>query len=311
MSSVSRRIAVDAAGYVAAATRIASPNRDARPAGTPPTLVVVHGISLPPRAFGGDGVVRLFTNTLDVAAHPFYATVAQLRVSAHFFIRRDGALLQFVSCRRPRVARGRLVVARARAMQRLLDRDRARGHRRRAVHGAPVREARRCCCARSSVAIRSRPPSGTATSLRAARPIPAPRSTGIGSPACPARACSRSAGSMGWPGGARRLTGPPHRRRCCAEVDPKEAPGRSPAGRAAPGRTHRTRLHPGTHTSPAKTRAARLPEPPRPASKHRHAAAQKSRYNKRLTAVGTARRQWRRAARRRCGDACRGTAGAR
>jgi N-acetyl-anhydromuramoyl-L-alanine amidase len=80
-----RALSVDAAGYVAAATRIASPNRDARPASTPPTLVVIHGISLPPRTFGGDGVVRLFTNTLDAAAHPY-------------FIRRDGALLQFVSC---------------------------------------------------------------------------------------------------------------------------------------------------------------------------------------------------------------------
>ena len=98
MSSVSRRLAVDDAGYVTAATRIVSPNRDVRPAGTPPTLVVIHGISLPPYTFGGDGVVRLFTNTLDAAVHPFYATVAQLRVSAHFFIRRDGALLQFVSC---------------------------------------------------------------------------------------------------------------------------------------------------------------------------------------------------------------------
>ena len=59
---------------------------------------MIHGISLPPRTFGGDGVVRLFTNTLDAAAHPYYATIAHLRVSAHFFIRRDGALLQFVSC---------------------------------------------------------------------------------------------------------------------------------------------------------------------------------------------------------------------
>jgi N-acetyl-anhydromuramoyl-L-alanine amidase len=93
-----RRLAVDAAGRVAAARWIASPNRDARPADAAQTLVVIHGISLPPRAFGGDGVVRLFTNTLDAGAHPYYATIAHLRVSAHFFIRRDGALLQFVSC---------------------------------------------------------------------------------------------------------------------------------------------------------------------------------------------------------------------
>jgi AmpD protein len=83
---------------VAAATQIASPNRDARPPGAAPSLVVVHGISLPPGEFGGDGVIRLFTNTLDPVAHPYYQSVAQLRVSAHFFIRRNGALLQFVPC---------------------------------------------------------------------------------------------------------------------------------------------------------------------------------------------------------------------
>jgi AmpD protein len=84
--------------WVAAATRIASPNRDARPPGTVPSLVIVHGISLPPRMFAGDGVARLFTNTLDAAAHPYYATIVHARVSAHFFIRRDGTLLQFVAC---------------------------------------------------------------------------------------------------------------------------------------------------------------------------------------------------------------------
>lgn len=94
----SRALAVDARGYVAAATQIASPNRDARPNETMPSLVIVHGISLPPRTFGGDAVARLFTNTLDASAHPYYAAVAHLRVSAHFFIRRDGMLFQFVPC---------------------------------------------------------------------------------------------------------------------------------------------------------------------------------------------------------------------
>jgi AmpD protein len=94
----SRALAVTPVGWVPAATRIVSPNRDTRPPGIVPSLVVVHGISLPPRTFGGDGVVRLFTNTLDAGAHPYYATIASLRVSAHFFIRRGGALLQFVPC---------------------------------------------------------------------------------------------------------------------------------------------------------------------------------------------------------------------
>jgi AmpD protein len=93
-----RILAIDSRGYVTAAAQIASPNCDARPPGTMPSLVVVHGISLPPRRFGGDGVARLFTNTLDASTHPYYATVAHLRVSAHFFIRRDGTLFQFVSC---------------------------------------------------------------------------------------------------------------------------------------------------------------------------------------------------------------------
>jgi AmpD protein len=93
-----RRMSVDARGKVALAYQIRSPNRDARPTDSGVSLVVVHGISLPPGEFGGDGIERLFTNRLDPGAHPFFATVAQLKVSAHFLIRRDGALIQFVSC---------------------------------------------------------------------------------------------------------------------------------------------------------------------------------------------------------------------
>ena len=69
---------------------VLSPNCDERPGGEPPSLVVIHAISLPPERFGGDGVERLFTNCLDPAAHPYYADIHRLRVSAHFFIRRDG-----------------------------------------------------------------------------------------------------------------------------------------------------------------------------------------------------------------------------
>jgi len=83
---------------VAQARQIPSPNHDARPAGTNITLVVVHAISLPPGEFGGDGIERLFTNRLDPGAHPYFATVATLKVSSHFLIRRDGTLVQFVSC---------------------------------------------------------------------------------------------------------------------------------------------------------------------------------------------------------------------
>ena len=73
-----------------------SPNHDERPAGEPVRLIVIHAISLPPDQFGGPGVEQLFTNTLDPTAHPYYATIQHLRVSAHYFIRRDGQLLCFV-----------------------------------------------------------------------------------------------------------------------------------------------------------------------------------------------------------------------
>jgi AmpD protein len=66
----------------------------------PISLVVLHSISLPPGRYGGDAVERLFTNRLDTHAHPSFAELAGLRVSAHFFVRRDGATLQFVSCDR-------------------------------------------------------------------------------------------------------------------------------------------------------------------------------------------------------------------
>ena len=61
-------------------------------------LVVLHSISLPPGQYGGDAIERLFTNRLDWDAHPYYAQIRGLQVSSHFLIRRDGELLQFVSC---------------------------------------------------------------------------------------------------------------------------------------------------------------------------------------------------------------------
>jgi N-acetyl-anhydromuramoyl-L-alanine amidase len=95
-----RRLVIDADGRANVAAQIASPNSDARPHDTPISLVVVHGISVPPGEFGGDGIERLFTNRLDPEAHPYHATIASLRVSAHFVVRRDGWLLQFVPCNR-------------------------------------------------------------------------------------------------------------------------------------------------------------------------------------------------------------------
>lgn len=89
---------INHAGWLSGARKVPSPNFDVRPAGMPVDLVVVHAISLPPEQFGGPWVERLFANTLPPAAHPYFEQIAHLRVSAHFFIRRDGEVLQFVSC---------------------------------------------------------------------------------------------------------------------------------------------------------------------------------------------------------------------
>ena len=90
-------MAINDAGWLECAVHIPSPNFDARAAGDI-SLLVIHNISLPPDEFGGDGVERLFTNTLDRSAHPYYQTIPQGRVSSHFYIRREGHLIQFVSC---------------------------------------------------------------------------------------------------------------------------------------------------------------------------------------------------------------------
>lgn len=91
---------IDAGGMADAARYIPSPNCDDRPEGAVVDLLVIHNISLPPGVFGGDAVIDLFMNRLDPQAHPYFATIAGLRVSAHFFIRREGELLQFVPCSR-------------------------------------------------------------------------------------------------------------------------------------------------------------------------------------------------------------------
>ena len=73
------------------------------------SLVVLHSISLPPGEYGGDAIERLFTNRLDWDVHPYYQGIRGLRVSAHFLLRRDGQLLQFVSCDRRAWHAGRSV----------------------------------------------------------------------------------------------------------------------------------------------------------------------------------------------------------
>ncbi len=91
---------IGADGLARGARYLASPNCDARPPGARVSLLVVHSISLPPGRYGGDAVARLFTNRLDPRAHRAFRDIFHLRVSAHFFVRRDGALQQFVPVHR-------------------------------------------------------------------------------------------------------------------------------------------------------------------------------------------------------------------
>jgi AmpD protein len=92
------RRAVWQAGWWRHARQVRSANFGARPAAEQVSLAVVHSISLPPGQYGGDAVERFFTNSLDPGEHAYFVGLRDLRVSAHFFIRRDGGVLQFVSC---------------------------------------------------------------------------------------------------------------------------------------------------------------------------------------------------------------------
>ena len=84
-------------GWVDRARRVPSPNRDARPDGAEISLLLLHAISLPPGEYGGDAIERLFTNCLDPQAHPYFREICGLKVSAHFLVRRDGSVIQFVA----------------------------------------------------------------------------------------------------------------------------------------------------------------------------------------------------------------------
>ena len=85
-------------GWYRFARRLESPNFGPRPTDTQPELIVIHCISLPPGDFGTGQVQRLFTTQLDWDAHEYFRSIRDLKVSAHFFIARDGQLWQFVSC---------------------------------------------------------------------------------------------------------------------------------------------------------------------------------------------------------------------
>jgi AmpD protein len=79
---------------------VPSPNHGPRPDGVALTLIVLHSISLPPGQYGGPSIEQFFTNTLDWDAHPAFQSLRGMMVSAHFLIRHDGELVQFVACER-------------------------------------------------------------------------------------------------------------------------------------------------------------------------------------------------------------------
>ena len=83
-------------GLLRRARQVPSPNHDERPQGIVAELIVVHGISLPPDEFGGPWIDALFTNSLPPDQHPYFATIADRRVSSHLLIRRDGEVVQYV-----------------------------------------------------------------------------------------------------------------------------------------------------------------------------------------------------------------------
>jgi N-acetyl-anhydromuramoyl-L-alanine amidase len=91
-------VKLDSQGLLKEASFIPSPNFDERPGDAKVELVVIHNISLPPGEFGGSGIIDLFSNRLDPNAHPYYQTIQDLKVSSHFLIRRDGEIIQFISC---------------------------------------------------------------------------------------------------------------------------------------------------------------------------------------------------------------------
>jgi len=95
---INPNLEINEQGLVKQARHIASPNHDSRPVPGDISMVVIHNISLPPQQYGGDGVIQLFTNTLNADEHPYYAEIQGLKVSSHFFIRRTGELIQFVPC---------------------------------------------------------------------------------------------------------------------------------------------------------------------------------------------------------------------
>jgi AmpD protein len=83
-------------GLIRQARQVPSPNFDERPGDCVASLIIVHGISLPPGEFGGPWIDHFFTNNLHAETHPYFSEIAGMKVSSHLLIRRDGELVQYV-----------------------------------------------------------------------------------------------------------------------------------------------------------------------------------------------------------------------
>ena len=95
MSSEQKQLLIS--GQYVAARQVISPNFDARPNGMKPEVLIIHSISLPPGKYQSGHVEQFFCNQLDPNEHPYFADICHLTVSSHFFIRRDGEIVQFVN----------------------------------------------------------------------------------------------------------------------------------------------------------------------------------------------------------------------
>ena len=84
-------------GWCAGVRHCPSAHCNERPQGEI-SLLVLHNISLPPGQFGTGKVQEFFTSGLNASEHAYFSGIADMRVSAHFFIERDGQISQFVSC---------------------------------------------------------------------------------------------------------------------------------------------------------------------------------------------------------------------
>ena len=88
----------DTDGWLKNVNRIESINFNQRPPLTKNFLVVIHSISLPPGQYNNCFIEDFFQNKLDPRLHPYFETISDTKVSAHFLVKRNGKLIQFVSC---------------------------------------------------------------------------------------------------------------------------------------------------------------------------------------------------------------------